>query len=250
METITDKILEEERTVALVGKLSKLADLVKSIADATHVTALSISEVAIRIPQVYQQLDPELDEFDIKQLREMLQNLIPQYIEKRGEELAEMIRDELYLDPTCDIFTLAVSNTLACSYCDKHMSIRCAMQHACGHIPPDPPEDMREADYAAIVAFGELPWHRAPTWSVDNYRSGLKKSATIIRTCGFDAKTATVDELDRSNPRLQCFRYQPNGIIVVMTWRTAVCVFPIPSWFAGLHRWSSYVKLTSDLPHF
>ena len=81
------------------------------------------------------------------------------------------------------------------------------------------------ADYLAMICkFATIVAYQQQVWTMDVFRSQFKNIANVIRACGFNPKSATVEVLDRDESlRVICKNHLAQSkYIPVMTWRTAV----------------------------
>ena len=199
-------------------------------------------ECKLRIPGIFDLVNPEKPEFDLEESLPALRALIQDYLKKRDDnnrkELMVALREELDLNASADPFSLAVGTCFLCNHCDHAFKCQEAIRHVCSRykectrIKPD----WMSSDYFDIIV-SFLPIARDSwgyridgqlIWSVENFRSSFARVASVVKACGFDVKTATVKDLDNSKSlRLRCLNHKNKEdtkleYAPIMTWRTAV----------------------------
>lgn len=199
-------------------------------------------ECKLRIPEIFDLVDPEKTEFDLEESLPTLRALIQDYLKKRDDnnrqDLLVALRNELDLYASVDPFSLAVGTYFLCNYCDHAFKCQEAIRHVCSRhrkCPRTKPDWMSNEYFDAIVS--SLPkdsWgYRTQdqlVWSVENFRPSFARVASAVKACGFDVKTATVQDLDNcKNLRLRCLNHKNKNktnakfeYVPIMTWRTAV----------------------------
>ncbi|KAI0738744.1 hypothetical protein BC629DRAFT_322455 [Irpex lacteus] len=250
MEDSRNFMLSEKQRVTLSKRFEALHSVVKRIvAGIPELKLVSALEVALHVPGVEKLLsakpttDP--DAFDIQKLQRFLQKAIPTYIESRDNEtkeaLVNLVRESCDLDPSCDPLSLrlAVGSLHICSAQGRVGCINVArtIPHALRHQCPAScstehylplPEGVSETYYAeARKTFSkQVVWipraFASPTYS-DAARA-ITVTAKVVSLCGFDVKTATVEDLDRADVRV-CRRHgsiDQCQWVAIMPWRTAV----------------------------
>ena len=196
-------------------------------------------ECKLRIPEIFDLLDPEKAEFDLEESLPTLRALIQDYLKKRDDnnrqELMATLRKELDLNASIDPFSLAVGTYFLCNHCKYAFKCQEAIRHVCrtyGQWSLVKPDWMSSDYFDTILSFfpanSRITGQYQLMWSAENFRPSFARAATVIKACGFDVKTATVKDLDDAkNLRLICLNHinKRNSKLEyapVMTWRTAV----------------------------
>ena len=196
-------------------------------------------ECKLRIPEIFDLLDPEKAEFDLEESLPTLRALIQDYLKKRDDnnrqELMATLRKELDLNASIDPFSLAVGTYFLCNHCKYAYKCQEAIRHVCrtyGEWSLVKPDWMSSDYFDTILSFfpvsSRITGSYQLMWSAENFRPSFARAATVIKACGFDVKTATVKDLDDAkNLRLICLNHinKRNSKLEyapVMTWRTAV----------------------------
>ena len=216
-------------------RVSSLESLIKDIISWRNVTCW---ECEVRIPELFELVDPEKEELEFNTLRSTLKSLIKDYLEKREDiarqELSSAVRRIARLDESVDPFSLAMGSFFRCAGCDLVFKPQEAIRHVCGERYSRPrvkPDWMPDAYFDAILKL--LPpciEQRRLIWNVGDFLGSLSQAARAIKACGFDFRTATLEDLDNvKDLRLVCLKHmdcdENRQYVPVMTWRTAVCYF-------------------------
>ncbi len=221
--------LASRRKTTLTHRLESLRRFVKDQAGKFPHNQLSSLEIALCIPEVYQALDPNIQEFNVEKFFLTLHALVPQFVEDREERsrdiLRSTLRKELALEESTDPFGLAVTMQLKCDRCGKSVTLDQIAQHGCTqHFPP--PQHVLVAGMPVLdqeIIIHMFRWQsRAPFWISDLhcFRRSIKDAAAVVEACGFNANTTTVSSMDAAEIMLTCRNhdlYAP-----VMKWREAV----------------------------
>lgn len=239
MEKTKEARFADARADIVVGRLKELRGLADKCVSRIRGLTLKLREVAACIPEVAQVLDPKISQFDIDGLRQKLPAWISTYLQKRDksaqEALAQMIKDKCDLDPLCDPFSLAVGTIFVCVECRTGRPLHLAIRHHCRtesqHTPVSANEEQKEYQ-RTVKSFCDKSHFYEPFWHESAYAAGLARMADIIRICGLDVKTATIEDLDKAGIVLQATpnprwtrRNNDETIswsIPIMQWRTAV----------------------------
>ena len=225
MEDVREERLRPIRRVILTERLKVLNECIDTLAPSLKPRQLSVLEVAYKIPAVIEILDPRNEEFDADALEQVLNTIIPTYLDDRAayrrQALGNHIRNRLDLDASADPFTLAVASVLYCSSCQSDLSLAHALEHCCinsHHQVLTQPEDMTDDYWSALIEWTQSRVIADPTWRT--YNLGIYMVSGVIEDCGLNPKTASVDDMDAVNVRFLCHRhpyYSP-----VMDWRATV----------------------------
>ncbi|KAI0792950.1 hypothetical protein BC629DRAFT_1592873 [Irpex lacteus] len=221
--------LASRRKTTLTHRLESLRRFVKDQAGKFPHNQLSSLEIALCIPEVYQALDPNIQEFNVEKFFLTLHALVPQFVEDREEHsrdiLRSTLRKELALEESTDPFGLAVTMQLKCDRCGKSVTLDQIAQHGCTqHFPP--PQHVLVAGMPVLdqeIIIHMFRWQsHAPFWISDLhcFRRSIKDAAAVVEACGFNANTTTVSSMDAAEIMLTCRNhdlYAP-----VMKWREAV----------------------------
>ncbi len=253
MEKTKEARFADARADIVVSRLKELRGLAEKSVSRVRGLTLKLREVAACIPEVAQVLDPKITHFDIDGLQQKLPVWISTYLQKRDKSaqdaLAQMIKDKCDLDPLCDPFSLAVGTIFVCVECRTGRSLHLAIRHHCRtesqHTPVSANEEQKEYQ-RTVKSFCDKSHFYEPFWHESAYAAGLARMVEIIRICGLDVKTATVEDLDKAGIVLQATpnprwtRRNNDGTISwsipIMQWRTAVrCMVVWASTFDTYH---------------
>lgn len=237
MEKVQQSRFADERADVVKHRIGKLKPMVEAVVSTIPGLTLSTCEVALRIPEVVNVIDPYVTEFDEEALRQHLAVWIPKYLEKRDQDartaLTALVHDKCGLDPHCDLSALAVGTIFICAGCDTGRSILHAVRHHCPRRSTSGLSDQDKSEYGRAVrsALGSTVGYvdGEAVWDTRAYETGLVKLMTAIDLCGLDVKTATVEDLDQADTLFQARWYirdrrKPQWFTPVMGWRTAVSV--------------------------
>ena len=215
------------------ARVRKMEPVLREVIENIDGCDLSIRELLVRSPKLHDVIDLGNPEFDMDSLRHTFHGLIVEYLGEREREgrqaLMKMIQEETGLKKSASPFELAIGSYFTCSVCQEVFNYQNAIQHTCPlydtpKCPVTRPGWM-SADYLTMVCrFVTIVAYQQQVWTMDVFRSQFKNIANVIRVCGFNPKTATVEELDRDESlRVICKSHLAQSkYIPVMTWRTAV----------------------------
>lgn len=230
MANVREQRLIDERETAAVERLSLVNDIIKDFV-TPHQSQEFILAVAVFIPEVYNQILIGAPEVDVPNLRRFLEDFMPTYLKKRDMEAKNWFikhtRKRLQLAKSVDPFKLALAARFTCPHCHMSQLLSHALHHLCHSrfVSQPQPDWMSKDDYKFIkLAFSRLYWsYNIPMPTNILTADGTKQTEDVIKACGFDVKTATADELDKANVRLQCRSDSSEGPgTPIMNWRTAV----------------------------
>lgn len=239
MQAIRKERLFEAKKTVLLKRLAYVSEYIEDTAATFTDCPLSSLEVVLCVPGVYEFLDREATDFNARKFTEFLHEVVPPYVSTREERvqnaLHTMIRKALSIPDATDPFELAAVTWLSCSHCNDVLPFQQVPKHSCSadsynHRGPTPPpqELIQDGIPKAIqsVLINKLPRDRgapSPPWGGNwqLFQRGLKDGAAVVEACGFDARTATVEDLDRADVRLICSNHFSSEV-PVMTWRSAV----------------------------
>ncbi|KAI0698361.1 hypothetical protein BC835DRAFT_1334872 [Cytidiella melzeri] len=211
------------RRLTVVKRLQAMHKLVAEIVPQIQRCTLSSIEVALCIPEVSKMLEADFENFDAQKFQDVIRASIPEYLEKRAQYarkyFEKLFRDQFGVDASVDLFALAVAAYFKCACCNFSVSFDNVLHHLCGSGSITKPETMSEECYNLIN--GHFWNQRVRT--VEPFRSTFDRMAKVIEACGLDVSTATTQDLDRPDIRLQCIQHLSDHYIPIMTWRTAVC---------------------------
>ncbi|KAI0768936.1 hypothetical protein BC629DRAFT_1535598 [Irpex lacteus] len=231
MEKVQQSRFADERADVVKHRIRKLKPMVEAVVATIPGLTLSTCEVALRIPEVVNVIDPYVTEFDEEALRQHLAVWIPKYLEKRDQDaraaLTALVHDKCGLDPHCDLSALAVGTIFICAGCDTGRSILHALRHHCPRSSSFGLSDQDKSEYGRAVRSALACVDGEAVWDTRAYETGLVKLMTAIDLCGLDVKTATVEDLDQADTLFQARWYirdrrKPQWFTPVMGWRTAV----------------------------
>ncbi|KAI0700106.1 hypothetical protein BC835DRAFT_1502839 [Cytidiella melzeri] len=223
MHSVRQNRLSAARRVIIMERLEAMRKLVEEAVSQIQGCTLSSREVAYYIPEISQMLDPDFEDFDAQKLQDIVHASIPKYLEKRAKDareyLKKLFRNKFDVDASVDPFTLAATAWLNCGNCQHSMLFDQAVQHPCGNHWPEKPETLSLECYNVV----EAKLRSQEVWTVNAFRHTFDKMETVIKACGLDVSTATVQELDRPEIRLQCTMHLSCHFVSVSTWRSAIC---------------------------
>lgn len=233
--------LFEAKKAVLFRRLAYVSEYIEDTATTFTDHPLSSLEVVLCVPRVYEFLDREATEFDARKFTDFLHEVVPPYVSTREERvqkaLRTMIMRALSIPDATDPFELAAVTWLSCSRCNNVFPFQQVPKHSCSsdsyyHRGPAPPpqELIQDGIPKPIqsVLIDKLPRDRgapSPPWGGNwqLFQRGLKDGAAVVEAFGFDARTATVEDLDRADVRLTCCCLNHfSSEVPVMTWRSAV----------------------------
>lgn len=257
MENSKKFMLSEERRAILTERFEDLNPVVKRIVAQAGIPELTLStlEVALHVPGLEKRLSTNLatnpEAFDIQKVQRFLEKAIPTYIEDRGnktkEALATLVRERcnLRVDSPCDPLSLAVASLHICvtdtqvgrntvQTLTRALCHQCPSACATVHFLTQP-QGLSETYYSVA----RQTFDKQIVWNPHNFASYHSASAytiiaaaKVVSLCGFDVKTATVEELDRADVQL-CRRHTNRNYdgskdqcqwVAIMPWRTAVSI--------------------------
>ena len=235
MEEVRKYRLHEIDMKELGARLVALGEAIQEVVSEMGERYTTSFECEVRIPELFDLVDIK-NGFDIKHSRPVIRHLVRDYLRKRDQnalqDLADALRHEHGLDESVDPFSLAVGSYFRCVHCDFVFKCQEAIHHVCQYCTDYPrikPDWMSDDYFNSILnclPYGYLGEGRQLMWSVDNFKHAFSQVVPVIEACGFDVKTATVEDLDADKDlRLICLNHKTSADVPIMTWRTAVCYY-------------------------
>ncbi|KAI0089531.1 hypothetical protein BDY19DRAFT_942726 [Irpex rosettiformis] len=237
MLEIRPKYLHDLHIRTIQDRLFAADKLVKEILSGMQDFKLHSRELAFCSRKFRDLIDPKNKDFDIEALRPTFQELVVEYLEEREckakRTLLNMIRKEVHLKRSTDPFSVAIGSYFTCSECYKVFAYRNAVRHICRYpwTKSEPKQKWMSDDYYSAVTDWYILSRQGQgqsMWSAEVYRPQLEKTARVIKVCGFNLNTATVEDLDKDGDLrviytnyLAFFKYIP-----IMNWRTAAYQVP------------------------
>ncbi|KAI0768875.1 hypothetical protein BC629DRAFT_802388 [Irpex lacteus] len=236
--TRKERLFEVKKAV-LLERLGYVSRYIEDTAAAFTDCPLSSLEVTLCVPGVYEFLDRDAHEFNATSFVRFLHEAVPPYRatyeERVRDALGTMVRGVLSIPAETNPFKLAVAMWLSCIHCQKVFTLQQVPKHSrsCStlpyyHRPETPPpqeliQDMIPKPIQSVFLEKLSRGVSSPPWGGDwrRFQRGLQDGAAIVEACGFDAKTATIEDLDRADVRLTCTNHGSYKI-PVMTWRSAI----------------------------
>ncbi|KAI0088493.1 hypothetical protein BDY19DRAFT_947876 [Irpex rosettiformis] len=261
VQEIRDKRLREIYIESLPNRVYKLGKAIKAVVDGIDRCELTPQECELRIPELFDMVGPNKEDFDVEDLQPTVRTLVVDYLSKRDgvarRELMVALREECGLDDSVDPFSLAVGSCFRCAQCNHAFNLGEAVRHVCRSnwkYPLDKPEGMSNDYFRTVRDSLEEDGYGLDNqfmWCVENFRPTLKQAVAVIRACGFDVKTATVKDLDGGKDlRLLCTNHRTwNNYKIeyapIMNWRTAAFTQPCCNLHSKTpHSYPTYERAT------
>jgi hypothetical protein len=221
MNKTREERLRNDQKYTYKSRLQVLSTLLQAMFSDDDI--LSPLEVMIYIPEVYRKMDAK--ELDPNDLEHTVRNVIPPYLDKRGKNnfnlMGRLIRSKIDLPDSADPFPLAIATLVTCAKCSTTLPLHFALKHQCIRYKHKKPTDMSDILFECIV--DDLSTYSILDWSADNFGNEIMRNSELINSLGLDVKTTTVEQLDRSELRIQCAGHLDEHYIPIFTWRGAVC---------------------------
>lgn len=155
--------------------------------------------------------------------------LVGEWKKQLDIEVAELVKIPPHL-PSNDVATGQVVALSSATSAESHqmsldkLHLACALFHKGGHVFTYP--EVLLAAYRP--SYPQSNEHTPESIGPLGRQLGvemLEDAPYIVHACGLDPSVATVDDMDRRNARLRCLRCV-SSVILVVDWRSAVCIFP------------------------
>ena len=230
MSGVRERRLSKLHKKALISRVCQAMKEIYEIFLEMPECKVSVCEVVCCSRRLHEILVPHNDNFNAKELRTDFRASVRDYVENWEEEnkrgLAQEIREAAGLKKSADPFSLAIGSYLTCQFCDMVFTFRDAATHTCrtGEEVILPGDEWFLNIYHDIV----LDWcytHRIYqlVWCPNIFCYKLEKALKVIKACGLDYNSATVEDLDEKDCRLMCTNHlSKSKYIPIMDWRTAV----------------------------
>ncbi|KAJ3551107.1 hypothetical protein NM688_g4932 [Phlebia brevispora] len=216
------------RVAAIEERIDILYDALRPIPD-DHDLRPSLRDIVLSMPQAREAIDiPFRETMILDPILGALPTFTDEWRRKEYDGLATVVRRgaeaaKIPLDTDADLLTLALAGLFLCGICRKHVSLADALNHYCdyyargGTISPS-----RLISPGVYTKVADEYLRAVPCALLRNYVGVVQTLHPIIATCGYNAATATIEDMDTTDIRLICTRCSDDHHKVILTWRAAV----------------------------
>lgn len=166
-------------------------------------------------------------------LRDQFPELVSRWQQNIGQRVRRSIKSKagFKVPDDFDPFSMAVTAVFICRACEcRESTVPNALVHSCcNDLVKDGELDWRKnCSYETRVSavLGEASWSMKRL----DWITPVKVAAHIIRACGKDPGTATIDEMDRTDVRLYCPGCSSKDSRLILSWRAAVSSVVLITW--------------------
>ena len=229
MSEVRERRLSRLYKEALNRRVCQAMEVIDEILLEIPKCKVSACEIAYRSRRLHDMLAPPNDYFNAEHLRADFRELVRDYVEnweeKNKQVLARGIREVTGLKKSADPFSLAVGRYLTCAFCAMVFTYHGAVRHTCrnGKEVVIPDEEWISCTYYSSVLTWYNQHNHQLVWSPDPFLSQLERTVKVIKICGLNFNSATVDDLDKKDCRLMCTSHlSKSKYIPIMDWKMAV----------------------------
>ncbi|KAI0768946.1 hypothetical protein BC629DRAFT_808024 [Irpex lacteus] len=248
MQQIKDKRIAEIRRKPMEDRLRSMREFVKTLPMRIPGFSFSPLDIVIQVPEAQRLIDPDEPTFNPEDLVEPIKNYLEAVARQKREEFRKSILRVCGLNDSgsTDPFSLklAVGSLFACPSfgCGEPLSLEQAVFHKCygGYqFEHKKPKNTSQEFFDAASRVNSGDTYNTAMWCRELwYEEGITVMRRIVEACGFDCRTATIDDLDRADVRLRCLchLHGKGDWRPIMTWRTAMANWAHQRGGAGTSR--------------
>ncbi|KAK7679962.1 hypothetical protein QCA50_016908 [Cerrena zonata] len=153
---------------------------------------------------------------DLEKLEPVFYRYLREWKQEQLETIAKLVSVSFELPLSTGLFSLAVSQYFLCSACCDTIAFPDVLLHRCLHGQRPSYWDHKDTYESVIINLTYSS--KMPTLECIVLADDLQD---VIVACGQDPRTATADEMDALDVRLECIPCQSDGVFDAFNWRQA-----------------------------